>query len=63
MDDITTETFCKKALKMDSIKIDYNKLIVAGHSMGGATAIKVASREFRARCCLTLDPWMFPLKK
>ena len=43
--------------------MDYNRLIVAGHSMGGATALKVASKEFRARCCLTLDPWMFPLQK
>ena len=60
IDDITTETFPKKALKFESIKMDFNKLIVAGHSFGGGTAIKAASRDFRVRCVLTLDPYLHP---
>jgi platelet-activating factor acetylhydrolase len=63
IDDMTCENFCKKALKLETIKLDYNKLTVAGHSFGGATALKVATQDFRTRCVLTLDPWMFPMHK
>lgn len=40
-----------------------DKLIVAGHSFGGATAIKTGWEDNRVKCVLTMDPWLLPLKK
>lgn len=36
---------------------------MAGHSFGGSTALKVGAVDKRAKCILTLDPFMLPLKK
>lgn len=40
-----------------------DKLIVAGHSFGGATAIKAGWEDDRVKCVLTLDPWLLPIQK
>jgi len=40
-----------------------DKLIVAGHSFGGAIAIKTGWEDTRVKCVLTMDPWLLPLKK
>jgi platelet-activating factor acetylhydrolase len=43
LDDITHPAFNKKALKFPhGVTYDFDKLTVAGHSFGGATALKVA---------------------
>ena len=39
-----------------------NKLIMAGHSMGGATAILSGWNDKRVKCVLVLDPWLSPLR-
>ena len=44
-------------------ELDMDKLIVAGHSFGGATAIKTAWEDKRVKCVLTMDPWLLPIKK
>ena len=36
---------------------------MSGHSMGGATALKVGSSDPRIKIVLTFDPWLGPLNK
>jgi len=40
------------------VKIDFEKLIVAGHSFGAQTCISVAARDPRVKACLALDPFL-----
>ena len=43
------------------VKIDGAKIILAGHSFGGATAILSTMNDVRVRACLVSDPWFDPL--
>ena len=45
------------------LKLDMSSLIVAGHSFGGATALKAGFEDSRIKCILTLDPYLFPIKE
>ena len=42
-----------------TVKLDFSKLIIGGHSYGGVTAIAVAWRDKRVKACAVLDPWMY----
>ena len=42
-------------------KLDKSKLVAAGHSMGGATALKLAEQDKNVSLVLTLDPWLYPI--
>ena len=42
--------------------LDMSKLVVAGHSNGGSTAMAVAEADSRVKCLLTHDPWLYPLQ-
>ena len=44
-------------------ELDLEKIIVGGHSFGGATALKTGWVDKRVNCVLTLDPWMLPIHK
>jgi len=47
----------KKTLKLgEGAKIATDSIIVAGHSMGGATALKVGESDPRIKIVLTHDP-------
>lgn len=35
---------------------------MSGHSMGGATALRVGNSDKRVNSVLVNDPWLFPLK-
>lgn len=39
-----------------------DKIVVMGHSMGGATALMSAAAELRFKAVVGLDPWMYPIK-
>ena len=41
------------------VEIDFGKLVMAGHSMGGCTSVMAAFKDPRIKVCLTLDPWFF----
>ena len=43
--------------------LDLEKLTVSGHSMGGATALRVGHSDRRVKCILTHDPWLLPVNK
>ncbi|KAM4693966.1 platelet-activating factor acetylhydrolase isoform 1-T2 [Discoglossus pictus] len=42
--------------------IDIQKIAVAGHSFGAASAIKALGRDSRFRCGIAMDAWMFSLR-
>lgn len=37
------------------------RLILMGHSFGGATCLAAAQEISQVTCCVAFDPWMFPL--
>jgi len=41
------------------VELDFEKLVMAGHSMGGCTSALATSKDPRIKICLTLDPWFF----
>ena len=46
------------------IKIYINKLVVAGQSFGGITAIRAAILSpLKVKACLTFDPWLYVYEK
>ena len=46
-----------------SVKLDPTKIVISGHSMGGATALQVGSNNTKINCVLTNDAWLLPLHK
>lgn len=63
IDYVSTDKFLQEELHMDNrAKLLLDSLVLAGHSMGGSTALKVANQDRRVKCCLTMDPWLVPLK-
>jgi len=40
-----------------------DKLVVAGHSLGGCTALRVGSSDKRVKATLTNDPWLMPISE
>jgi predicted dienelactone hydrolase len=42
-------------------KLDTSKIILAGHSFGGNTALRIGEQDKRIKTILTLDPWIYPL--
>lgn len=64
IDDLYHPAFSRKALKFSlEPTLDFDKLVVAGHSFGGAATLKVGQSDARVKCLLTMDPWMFPIHK
>lgn len=63
VDYISKENFVTSELNFEEgkAKIALDQLVVAGHSFGGATALRFANNDERARACLTFDPWLAPL--
>jgi len=47
----------------DDLKLDLDKLVVAGHSLGGCTALRVGSSDKRVKATLTNDPWLMPISE
>lgn len=43
----------------ESVRLDLDKLTLAGHSFGAMTAIATAKLDARVRACITLDPWLY----
>ena len=52
----------KKEKLFKNVKIDFSKLVLAGFSFGGLTALR-ACKEIKAKACISLDPWYFPVYK
>ena len=64
IDEIEQQNFLKDILHFESGPVlDMDKIIVAGHSFGGSTAIKTAWEDKRVKCVLTMDPWLLPIQK
>ena len=45
----------------DLVKLATEKLIMSGHSFGGATALLVGNTDPRVKSVVTHDPWMYPI--
>ena len=63
IDDMQDDKFLAKLGFNAKLKLDMQSLIVAGHSFGGATAIKAGFEDRRIKCILTLDPWLMPIRE
>lgn len=64
IDCISLPSFATQFLKFKSDSIlDLPKLVMAGHSMGGAASIRVGHSDPRVKCILTHDPWLMPVHK
>jgi len=62
IDELHQKKFLLKTLNFNcSLKLD--KLIMSGHSMGGATAIRVGASDNRVKCVLVNDPWLMPIRE
>ena len=46
-------------LGFGQIQIDTDKIVAAGHSFGGMTAVRSIQCVGRFQACLVLDPWLF----
>ena len=58
IDDMEDKDFMKKLFGMDvKVGLNMERLIVSGHSMGGATALLIGDQDPRVNCILTHDPW------
>lgn len=56
IDDMEEEMFMSNRLHFGKAKLDFDKLIGAGHSLGGATIIEAGNNEDRIKMVLSLDP-------
>lgn len=50
------EILCRIGLGMLTLATD--KIVTAGHSFGGITAIRAAQTDGRVKAVLAFDPWM-----
>eukprot|EP00347_Sterkiella_histriomuscorum_P022751 403337292 len=58
------EDMINNTLKLNShVKLQFDKLIMSGHSFGGITAISVTRLDERVKLLFTLDPWTFAYHK
>jgi pimeloyl-ACP methyl ester carboxylesterase len=55
------QTLIIKGLSNNSI--DWGKIILSGHSFGGAAAFELAARDRRISSLLLFDPWFYPLSE
>ena len=59
-EDIRDNIIRKKLGFPDGVTLDISKLIIAGHSFGGMTAIETSMLEpSRIKACITMDPWLY----
>ena len=63
IDDISKPNFMSRFFPSQDVQLDLNKLIMAGHSMGGAAAVRTAEADQRVKCLLTLDAWTWPVSR
>jgi platelet-activating factor acetylhydrolase len=55
-----SDKFLAKIFGIDhKLKLDFNNLILMGHSFGGMTAVSVAREDKRVKMLATLDPWLY----
>jgi len=60
LDFMEEEDFTTKYLEFDpSVKIDLDKIVLGGHSMGGMTTIEASKDEKRIKAVFTFDPWLW----
>jgi alpha-beta hydrolase superfamily lysophospholipase len=64
IDELYQTDFLKQTLKLSqNVQLNLDKLIVSGHSMGGATALRVGNSDERVKGVLTNDPWLMPISE
>lgn len=63
VDFVCTPNVLQDVFKMEpTVNLDLGKLVMAGQSFGGAAAFLAANDDPRIKSCMTLDPWICPLK-
>lgn len=45
------------------VKLDLEKLVMAGHSFGGSSALNVTVTDPRVKACVVGDPWFEPFMR
>ena len=51
------EFFMSNRLHFGKAQLDMDKLVMSGHSLGGATAMAVGEKEDKVKLILALDPF------
>ena len=64
IDEIQEPEFLNRVFMGEEItaKLEMDKLIMSGHSMGAATALLAGDQDDRIKCILTHDPWINPIE-
>ena len=58
---ISSSTILPETLKQFKGRLLTERLILMGHSFGGATCLAAAQEIETVKCCIVWDPWMFPM--
>ena len=62
-DDILQPGFLKEYLDFpETVQLNQDNLVLAGHSFGAVTALRTCSKDERFKCCFTYDPYLKPRK-
>lgn len=62
LDDLQNSKLLEDLFKRP-VEIDFDKVIVMGHSFGGATALATSYEDKRVKNCVMLDPWLYMMKE
>ncbi len=57
---MTSDKFVTDTLSFEqSVNLDFSRLVLGGHSMGGITTIETSHLDDRVKALFTLDPWLW----
>jgi len=60
IDDLFSDNYLQKTCSFpDGVTMDFDKLLMTGHSFGGMTSLIMAHEDERIKGVFTMDPWLW----